>query len=239
MKTLIVMPAYNEAENIQNTIGKIQDAIPGADIAVVDDGSSDDTADMALSAGATVLPLPINLGYASALQVGFLYAQAKDYDEVVQIDADGQHEPKCIVDLLAELRKDDVDLVIGSRFLNGGMYRPSKTRALGMALFRWLTRMSTGKNITDPTSGFQAMNRSVIHLYASDAYPTYYANADALIMSHRAGLELREIPVTMYERDSGVSMFSGLKPIWYMFKMLLSIGMTLLRRPPTTTTRSG
>lgn len=148
------------------------------------------------------------------------------------MDADGQHEPACIADLLAELRKGDVDLVIGSRFLNGGDYRPSPARALGMALMRWIIRATTGHQITDPTSGFQAMNRTAIALYASNVYPTDYPDADVLIMIHRAGLRVREIPVRMYQREAGQSMHSGLKPIWYMFKMLLSIAVTLLRKPP-------
>jgi len=233
MKTLIVMPAYNEADTIGATISQVKRAVPDADVAVVDDGSSDNTAEVALKAGASVLPLPINLGYGGALQVGFMYAEANNYDEVVQIDADGQHEPACVADLLAELRTGKVDLVIGSRFLDGGDYRPTKARAMGMSLMRRLTRIATGKKITDPTSGFQAMNRKAICLYASDVYPSDYPDADVLIMIHRAGLRVREIPVKMYQRESGVSMHSGLKPIWYMFKMLLSITVTLLRKPPT------
>jgi glycosyltransferase involved in cell wall biosynthesis len=232
VRTLIVMPAYNEAANIVTTVRGARRAEPGVDIVVVDDGSTDSTAELALSAGATVLPLPVNLGYGGALQTGFIYANAEGYDEVVQLDADGQHEPACIRDLLAELRKGDVDLVIGSRFLNGGDYRPSPARALGMALMRRIIRTTTGHAITDPTSGFQAMNRTAIALYASNVYPTDYPDADVLIMIHRAGLRVREISVRMYQREAGQSMHSGLKPIWYMFKMLLSIGVTLLRKPP-------
>ncbi|MGC9317121.1 MAG: glycosyltransferase family 2 protein [Armatimonadota bacterium] len=233
MKTMIVMPAYNEAENIASTIARARLAAPDLDIVVVDDGSTDNTLRVALEAGATVLPLPVNLGYGGALQVGFMYAEANDYDEVVQLDADGQHEPACIPDLLNALRSGELDLVIGSRFLDGGDYRPSRARALGMAVMRWLTRVTTGKNITDPTSGFQAVNRTAISLYASDVYPSDYPDADVLIMIHRAGLRVGEIPVRMYDREAGQSMHSGLlKPIWYMFKMLLSIGLTLLRKPP-------
>ncbi|MGI5819491.1 MAG: glycosyltransferase family 2 protein [Armatimonadota bacterium] len=233
MKTLVIMPAYNEEENVGTTVRGVLRAVPEADVVVVDDGSRDDTTRVALEAGATVLPLPINLGYGGALQVGFMYAEANDYDEVVQVDADGQHEPECVADLLEELRKGDLDLVIGSRFMGTGNYRPSPARAMGMSLMRWLTRVATGRRITDPTSGFQAMNRKAICLYASDVYPTDYPDADVLIMIHRAGLRVREIGVRMYDRAAGESMHSGvLKPVWYLFKMLLSIGVTLLRRPP-------
>lgn len=233
MKTLVLMPAYNEADNIVSTIAKVKEAVPDVDIAVIDDGSTDDTANLAVRAGADVLPLPSNLGYGGALQAGFLYAQSEGYDEVVQIDADGQHEPACVAELLSEVRTKDADLVIGSRFLGSGDYCPSPARAMGMSLMRWLVRVATGKSITDPTSGFQAMNRRAIDLYASDVYPSDYPDADVLIMIHRAGLAVREIPVQMYARESGESMHSGLKPVWYMFKMLLSIVMTLLRTPPT------
>ncbi len=239
VKTLVVMPAYNEAANIGNTIRKARQANPDVDIAVVDDGSMDDTAAIATQAGATVLPLPINLGYGGALQTGFMYAEANGYDEVVQLDSDGQHEPACINDLLTALRDDGMDIVIGSRFMGTGDYKAPPARAAGMALMRWLTRVTTGKKITDPTSGFQALNRRAICLYASDVYPSDYPDADVLIMVQRAGLRVGEIPVQMYQREAGVSMHSGLiKPIWYMFKMLLSIGLTMLRKPPAVS-RSG
>ncbi|MFW6156212.1 MAG: glycosyltransferase family 2 protein, partial [Armatimonadota bacterium] len=152
MKTLILMPAYNEAENIGPTIRGVKRAAPEADVVVIDDGSADETTRVALEAGATVLPLPINLGYGGALQTGFMYAEANNYDEVVQVDADGQHEPECVADLLHELRTGDLDLVIGSRFLGTGDYKPSPARAMGMALMRTLTRWTTRKKITDPTS---------------------------------------------------------------------------------------
>lgn len=233
MRTLVVMPAYNEADNIATTIRRAREAVPDVDIVVVDDGSMDDTANIALEAGATVLPLPMNLGYGGALQTGFMYAAANGYDEAVQLDSDGQHEPRYIRDLLETLREDDLDIVIGSRFLGVGDYKAPPARAMGMALMRWLVRVTSGKKITDPTSGFQAVSRKAIELYASDVYPSDYPDADVLIMVQRAGLRVQEIPVQMYERESGESMHSGiLKPVWYMFKMLLSIGLTLLRKPP-------
>lgn len=234
MRTLIVMPAYNEAANLPATIAGVRSVLPGVDLAVVDDCSRDSTAEIAHRCGAVVLPLPINLGYGGALQVGFLYADREGYDEVVQMDADGQHEPTCVADLLDALRTTDADLVLGSRFLTPGAYRPSPARALGMALMRRILRVTTGERITDPTSGFQALNRRAIRLYASDVYPTDFPDTDVLIMILRAGLKVREIPVVMHPRLSGTSMHSGLKPVWYMFKMLLSIAVTLLRKPPVT-----
>jgi len=234
MRTLIVIPAYNEEANIASTIESIREAISDVDIVVVDDGSTDETPALAREQGATVLSLPFNLGYGAALQTGFRYAQMKDYDEVVQIDADGQHEPDCIPDLLNELRKGDVDVVIGSRFLGQGVYRPPLLRRLGMWVMRRLIRIATGKTMTDPTSGYQALGPWAIALYASEVYPVDYPDADVLIMITRMGLKVREVPVRMYQQQDGKSMHSSLKPVWYMFKMLLSILVTMLRSAPKT-----
>jgi glycosyltransferase involved in cell wall biosynthesis len=233
-RTLLLMPAYNEERNIGSTLQAVRAAVPGVDIVVVDDGSSDRTTQVAVENGATVLPLPFNLGYGGALQTGFRYAASRGYAEVVQIDADGQHEPKCILDLLDALRIEKADIVIGSRFLVGGDYKPSAARAMGMQLMRTIIRIVTGQKMSDPTSGFQALSRRAVELYASDVYPTDYPDADVLIMIHRAGLKAIEVPVTMYQRADGKSMHAGLKPIWYMFKMLLSIGVTMLRQAPAT-----
>lgn len=232
MQTLVVIPAYNEQRNIVATIKSIQAAVAEVDIVVVDDGSTDQTALLARQQGATVLSLPFNLGYGAALQTGFRYAKMKNYEEVVQIDADGQHEPDCIPALLNELRKSDVDVVIGSRFLGQGTYRPPVLRLLGIYLMRGLIRITTRKTITDPTSGYQALGARAIAVYASEVYPVDYPDADILIMIHRMGLRVREIPVQMYPQTNGKSMHSGLKPVWYMFKMLLSILVTLLRPAP-------
>ena len=232
MTTLILIPAYNEEANIARTLRGVRGVVPDADIVVINDGSADRTTEIAVANGATVLPLPFNLGYGAALQTGFRYAVQHGCDTVVQIDADGQHEPECILDLLAALRDQGADIAIGSRFLDGGSYKPPATRALGMALMRTIVRAATGKAITDPTSGFQALSRRAVALYASDVYPADYPDADVLIMIARAGLKVVEVPVRMYPSPTGKSMHSGLKPIWYMFKMLLSIAVTLLRRTP-------
>ncbi len=232
MSALIVVPAFNEAENIANTLAGIRGSLPGVDMAVVDDGSGDETAALALAGGAIVMRLPVNLGYGGALQTGFQYAQAHGYDVVVQMDADGQHEPTCVPDLLKALEEGDADIVIGSRFLGRGEYRAGLARVMGMKLMRWLIRVTVGVRITDPTSGFQALGRRAIALYASPVYPVDYPDADVLIMVCRAGLRVKEVGVTMYPRLVGMSMHSGLKPIWYLLKILLSVGVTLLRRPP-------
>ncbi len=225
---LVLIPAFNEEQRIASVIAAIQRAVPGTEILVVNDGSRDNTAAAARRAGAVVVSHPFNMGYGAAIQTGYKFARDKEYDFLVQLDADGQHDPTCIPALLAPVLAGEADIAIGSRFL-GNSYTPPLARRLGMALFRQIVFRVTGKFITDTTSGFQAFNRDVIRFFSSDIFPVDYPDADMLIMLHRAGFRLTELPVRMYENSEGKSMHSGLKPIYYMFKMLLSIGVTLMR----------
>lgn len=227
--TLVIIPAYNEGGKIAGIIGKIKSLGLGVDVAVVDDGSKDDTAARAKEAGAVVLSLPGNLGYGGALQTGFRYALRDGYSYAVQIDADGQHEPTYIKDLLDPVKAGEADVSLGSRFMGLGDYKPTFARAMGMKLFGGIASAIIGRKVTDPTTGFQALNRDVICFYASNTYPVDFPDADVLIMLHRAGLKSIEVPVMMYPRAEGKSMHSGLKPFYYVFKMFLSILVTLLR----------
>lgn len=229
-ETIIIIPAYNEENNISPLIKEIRDKVSGAAILVIDDGSRDRTARVAEKAGAMVMRLPFNMGYGAALQTGFKYALLKRYMYVVQMDADGQHDPDSIRDLLNEVKKENADVVIGSRFLGGSSeYKTSGVRRIGMALFSKIASVIIGQPVTDPTSGYQALNRDAIRFYASPYYPADYPDADVMIMLHRAGLRIREIPVRMHPRKQGQSMHSGLKPVYYIFKMFLSMFVTLLR----------
>lgn len=225
---IILIPAFNEEQRIAAVIKGIKTAVPDADILVVNDGSRDDTAAAASQAGAIVVSHPFNMGYGAAIQTGYKYARNKGYDFLVQLDADGQHDPTCIPALLAPVIEGAADIAIGSRFL-GNSYRPPFARRVGMALFRQIVSMVTGTFITDTTSGFQAFNRDVIRFFATDIFPVDYPDADMLIMLHRAGFRIVEIPVRMFENSEGKSMHSGFKPLYYMFKMLLSICVTLMR----------
>ncbi len=228
--TLIIIPAHNEAGGIARIIEDIRAKAPGADIVVVDDGSTDSTALEVSETGAPVIRLPVNLGYGGALQTGFKYAISRGYLYAVQMDADGQHEPSYIPKLLEPVRAGAADVVLGSRFMGLGEYRSTFVRGMGMKLFGSIASVTIGRRVTDPTSGFQAMNREVMRFYASDLYPVDFPDADVLIMLHRAGLKSVEVPVEMYQRVEGVSMHSGLKPLYYVFKMFLSILVTLLRK---------
>lgn len=226
---LIVIPAYNEEKNISSLLETIRKKISEIDILVIDDGSTDCTARVAEKAGALVVKLPFNIGYGAALQTGFKYALMKRYQYVVQMDADGQHDPSSIKALLDEIRKEDVDVVIGSRFFGNKEYKAPFLRRTGIYIFGKIASIITGQSSTDPTSGFQALNRDAVRFYASPYYPVDYPDADVIIMLHRAGLRIREIPVTMHARKEGKSMHSGLKPLYYIFKMFLSMFVTLLR----------
>jgi len=223
-KVAVLVPAFNEARSIERVVKNIYATNPGVDVVVINDGSSDDTAALAERAGATVLTLPVNLGYGAALQTGFKYATLNGYDYTVQIDGDGQHDPKFIKQLLTKL-ESGADVVIGSRFLgNLGDYDNPAMRQIGMMFFRFLIYLFIKQKVTDPTSGFQALNRNVFSFFAkSNQYPSDFPDADIIILLHYAGFTVEEIPVVMYNSETGKSMHSGLKPIYYIFKMLLSI----------------
>lgn len=229
-KILVMIPAYNEQENIARVIKCIHEYVPKADVIVIDDGSIDATKAMAESAGAQVVSLPFNMGYGVACQTGFKYAFRNGYDYLVQMDGDGQHEPKCITEMLAAVQNPDVDIVLGSRWLGLVEYKGPMMRKFGKFFFGYLASKITRHNVTDPTTGFQALSRPVILFYCTDVYPVDYPDADVIIMLDRAGFKVKEVPVIMYLNQTGQSMHAGiLRPLYYGIKMLMSITMTLLR----------
>ena len=230
MKILIIIPAYNEGPRIGEVVRQVRDAVPDYDVLVIDDGSRDETSQAARSAGAQVVSHPFNLGYGVAIQTGYKFALNKNYDFVVQMDGDGQHDPAYIPDLLAPVMAGETDFALGSRFLGEESYAPSLARKVGMAFFRWLVSSLIKTRITDSTSGFQAFNRLVIRYFTTEVFPCDYPDADMLITLHRAGFRIREVPVRMHASVTGKSMHTGWKPLYYMFKMLLSILVTLLRK---------
>lgn len=221
------MPAYNEARRVRRIVAAVREAI-GSDVLVVDDGSSDDTASEARAGGAVVAVHAVNLGYGAALQTGYRYALRHGYAAVVQLDSDGQHDPDSIPVLVAALA--DADVVVGSRFLDGGSYVPPRARRVGMWLFGRVAGLLSGKRVTDPTSGFQAVSRAALEFYAHERYPSDYPDADVLAMGIRAGLRVAEVPVRMHEPEAGRSMHAGiLRPIYYAIRMSLALLMIPLR----------
>jgi len=225
---LVIMPAFNEARRIREVVGAVRGQVD-ADLLVVDDGSHDATAAEARAAGAIVASHPANLGYGAAVQTGYRYALRHGYEAVLQLDADGQHDPASIPGLLTALA--DADVVVGSRFLDRGSYRPPLARRLGMALFGAVASALAGQRITDPTSGFQAISRAALGFYAHERYPVDFPDADVLAMVARSGLRLAEVPVRMLASPDGKSMHSGLlKPLYYIFRMTLALALVPLRR---------
>lgn len=174
--------------------------------------------------------LPFNMGYGVALQTGYKYALREGYDCVVQLDGDGQHEPADIPALLEVIRRGEADVALGSRFLGGTTYRTPINRWIGMRLFGLLAFTLTDVRFSDVTSGFQALSHDVLRFFTTERYPADYPDVDVLIMLKRAGFRIEEVPVRMYPKTAGRSMHSGLRPFYYIFKMLLSVLLTPLRR---------
>lgn len=230
MKTLIIIPAFNESVRIGDVVHGVRGMNPRFDVIVVNDGSRDDTVRVAKAAGAVVVSHPFNLGYGVAIQTGYKYALTKGYDFVVQMDGDGQHDPSFISQVLSPVVAGEADFALGSRFLGEESYEPSMVRRLGMVFFCRLVSMLIGTPITDSTSGFQAFNRKVIKIFTTEVFPCDYPDADMLLTLHRTGFRIKEVPVRMHASVSGKSMHAGWKPLYYIFKMLLSISVTLLRK---------
>jgi len=229
-RTLIITPAHNEALNLPHVLTELREHAPDTDIVVIDDASADETAAVAMRLGARVVSLPCNLGYGGAVQTGFKYAVERGYEYAVMLDADGQHDPRCIADLLGPVLRDEADIAIGSRFLGATPYHAGWVKRLGMALFAAIVSRFTGRRVTDPTSGYQALNRRVLCFFARDNYPSDYPDADTLLLLHYAGFRVTEVPVCMRDRLSGLSMHSSWKVFYYTFKMSLSIFIVLLRQ---------
>jgi len=227
---VIVIPARNEEACIGAVLGEVSSLYPGYDVVVVDDASEDRTGEIARRAGATVLAAPIRLGYGGAVHAGFKYAHERDYDVVVLLDADGQHDARYIADLVDAT--SEYDLVIGSRFRGKVHYRIPPVRYAGMKVFSAIASAIIGRRVTDTSSGFQALRRSVFGLFATTTYPVDHPDADTIIWVARHGLEVGEVPVEMRGRTAGRSMISGLvSSLRYAVKMPLAILVTLLRIP--------
>src|SRR5579875_147675 len=225
----VLIPAYNEEGRVGKVVADVQRTLPKADVVVIDDGSRDRTGHEAYGAGAITSCMPVNSGYGAALQTGYKFAVRQGYPVVAQIDGDGQHQASYLVPMLETLYREEADVVIGSRFLaRDGHYRPSLARSLGIGLFARIATLACGQRISDPTSGFQVMRHQVAKFFCTPVYPTDYPDADILILLHRTGFKVREVAVRMRPPE-GDSMHAAHTTPYYVYKMLLSIGVTLLR----------
>jgi len=228
-KMLAIVPAHNEQGTVASVVGAIRAQLPNAAVVVVDDGSLDHTAQIARHAGAMVLSLPVNLGIGGAMQTGYAYAARQGYDVAIQIDGDGQHDPSQAGALIDVVRSGRADMAIGSRYLAQRRKGSSFLRRLGNAFLARYLSLVTRSRITDPTSGFRAVNRRVIEFYACE-YPTDYPEPEAIAVLWRNGFRVVEVPVTMRERQGGRSSIDALRACYYMIKVPLAIAVGLLRR---------
>lgn len=229
LKRIAIVPALNEEQTVGRVIDEIWAFDAGFDIVVVDDGSVDRTAGVAADRGAHVLRLPFNLGIGGAMQTGFRFAFEQGYDIAVQIDGDGQHDASQLPKILGPVLAGRADLCVGSRFTGDGAYRSSFARRVGIKIFARVVSAVVRQKVTDTTSGFRAVNRRGIALFAAD-YPHDYPEVESTVMLVKHKLTLEEVPVAMRERGSGASSITALRSVYYMTKVLLAIFVGLFRR---------
>ncbi|BFH64988.1 glycosyltransferase family 2 protein [Paenibacillus azoreducens] len=225
-KILVIIPAYNEELSIRRVIKDIKQHMPAADILVINDGSTDQTASAASEAGAVVINMPFNVGIGGGMQTGYMYARDNGYDVAVQMDADGQHAAADLPHLIAELQGND--LVIGSRFLEETSYRSTFMRKVGIRFFSRLVSLVTKQKFTDTTSGFRAAGKRVIELYA-EYYPIDYPEVEAIVYLTSRKCKLAEVKVEMRPRQNGKSSITPVKSAYYMIKVTLSVLISALR----------
>ncbi|MEV0723331.1 glycosyltransferase family 2 protein [Micromonospora purpureochromogenes] len=228
-RVLIIIPALNESGSIADVVGEVRGELPGVDVLVVDDGSTDRTAAVAAAAGARVAKLPYNLGVGGAMRLGYRYARDNDYDVAIQIDADGQHDPRYVPKLVDLL--DDTDLVIGARFAGEGDYSVRGPRRWAMVMLSAVLSRVAKTKLTDTTSGFRAANRRVIEMFAG-WYPAEYLGdtVETLVHTARRGYKIRQVPVAMRKRMAGTPSHSPAKAMIYLGRAFAVLTLALIRR---------
>jgi len=220
--TLIIIPAYNEADNIEHVVDNIIQNYPQYDYVIINDGSKDSTREVCRKRGYSYINLSINLGIGGAIQTGYKYARDKGYDYAVQIDGDGQHDIAFLSQMLEKIEEENADIVIGSRFIKKDGFQSTGTRRVGIHLLSALIHICTGKKVKDVTSGYRLVNKRFIDIYA-DNYPTDYPEPEAIVEGVMYGGKIIEYPVIMKERFSGDSSINLPKSIYYMIKVSLAI----------------
>lgn len=229
-KILFVIPAYNEAENIEKVLKEIKKDAPFADVLVINDCSKDNTKEIVEKNGVKCITNVFNMRYAMAVQTGIKYALQKDYDYVISIDADGQHIPSEAIKLYEEARKGNYDIVIGSRYLVDTGYPCPLFRRIGTKMFEILIRIFAHEKIADPLSGFQCINRDVIKRYAQIGNYPEFPDANLVLEMLLLGYKIKEVPVKMRLREAGESMHGGIiKPIKYMIQMFYEVIIIVIK----------
>jgi len=229
LRRIAIVPAFNEEQNIARVVAELLDFDRGLDVLVVSDGSADQTAENAEAAGARVLRLPFNLGIGGAVQTGFRYAWEQGYELAVRCDGDGQHIPSELPKVVAPVIEGSADIAVGSRFAGGDGYQSSGARRIGIRLLAAVVSAIARQRVTDTTSGFQALNRRALGLFAAD-YPHDYPEVEGMVMTIRHRLRLVEVPVRMREREHGQSSITALRSVYYMAKVLTALFIGLFRR---------
>ena len=222
MKCLLIIPAYNESDNIKQVIDSIKRECEFADYIVIDDCSCDNTVKKLQEYNIPYISEPSNLGIGGAVQAGYRYALQYNYDYAVQVDGDGQHDVSYVKDMVKILAKQEADIVIGSRFISNEGFQSSRARRMGISFLSGMIRFLCGQKIRDVTSGFRAVNRNYIELYAKD-YPDDYPEPEAIVMALTTGGKIKEIPVLMRERIAGKSSINLRRSVYYMVKVTLAV----------------
>ncbi len=230
-RLIVIIPAFNEEASLTRVVGNVCRAAPGADVLVIDDGSHDRTAAVARAAGALVITLPFNLGIGAAMQTGFLFAEENGYDYAVQVDGDGQHDPREIPDILQPVLAGQADVVAGSRYIEDRGYITPWLRRFGIVLLASAISAITRRRVTDPTSGFRASNRKAI-CFCARQYPSDYPEPESVVLFWQARLRMIETPVTMNPRFGGQSSITPFRSAYYMVKVFLAILVSMLRQAP-------
>ncbi len=228
-KILIIIPAHNEAANISRVISEAKETCPFADIVVMNDGSNDGTGEIAKQYGVKVIDICLWLGIGGTMQAGFIFACQNGYDIAVQLDADCQHNPAGIGDLIQPILDNDADVVIGSRFLTQEGYHSNFIHRLGILMISRTIYLVSGKRFTDPTSGFRAANKAAIAFYSQN-YPRDYPEAEVIMLLLKRKFRIKEVPTVMRARLSGKSSIRKLHTVYYMVKVMLSILIASLGR---------
>lgn len=226
-RRLVIIPAYNEAGSIVETVRDIQQNAPSFDHVVINDCSTDNTLQLLEENHINYVNLPINSGIGGAVQTGYLYAKRYGYDVAIQVDGDGQHDAQFLEKMADIIEKDNIDLLIGSRFIEKLGFQSSALRRFGIKYFTTLIKIFTGSTITDPTSGMRMASRRVIEYFAEE-YPKDYPEPETVVTLLKRGLHVVEIPVEMKERQAGVSSISPKRSIYYMVKVSLAVFMAAI-----------
>lgn len=226
MKVLVIIPSYNEESCIEATVREVRQEAPWAEIVVINDCSTDKTQEILERLDVKHVNLPINLGIGGAVQTGYRYAAVNGHDIAVQLDGDGQHDPRFLKELVSHIESGEADLVTGSRFIKFEGFQSSGLRRFGIKFLNSVISLVTGVKVTDATSGYRAVSRKLIAVYAEE-YPTDYPEPEAIVMAKMNKAKIMEVPVAMRDRASGVSSINFIKSVYYMVKVTIAL---LLRR---------